>query len=267
MIQFIFAHKSRFTAAILQKLLAERGVRVSEQGKAVVSYGVSYAGNLPGLNKNAGRQDKHQQQQTLAGKGVRTIEAFSPQDAARLPQNRFPMLGRKRAHVGGTDILLALQPEDVALRVRAGAEFFTPYIPSVTEYRVYVYRKQHLGTYQKVMVRPQEYKKVGRNYKNGFAFQLVLSDDVPRTAVELAGAAVAALDLDFGAVDILQGKDGHFYVLEVNTAPGVEGEGRQVIQSLADKIATWEKNGFLHRNGSAEAIAKKAAKPVRRRGW
>lgn len=236
-------------------------MKVGDQGTSVVNYGVPYTGNLPSLNKNAGRQDKHEQQRMLATRGVRTIEAFNPADAQRLPQGRFPLLGRKRSHVGGTDITLALQPEDVPLRVRAGAEFFTPYIPSVTEYRVYVYRSQHLGTYQKVLVRPQEYKKVGRNYKNGFAFQLVRSEAVPRDAVSLAGDAVKALELDFGAVDILQGKDRHFYVLEVNSAPGVEGEGRQVIQSLADKIATWEQAGHLVRGGSPEATAKKKLKP------
>jgi hypothetical protein len=63
------------------------------------------------------------------------------------------------------------------------------------------------------------------------------------------------VSLDFGAVDILHGKDGHFYVLEVNTAPEVEGEGRQVIQSLADKIAAWEKNGILEPGREVQAAA------------
>jgi glutathione synthase/RimK-type ligase-like ATP-grasp enzyme len=52
------------------------------------------------------------------------------------------------------------------------------------------------------------------------------------------------LGLDFGAVDVLLGRDGKFYVLECNTAPGVEGEGRQVIQALARKIANWVKKGY-----------------------
>jgi hypothetical protein len=159
--------------------------------------------------------------------------------------------------------MLVLEPEDIPHRLRAGAQFFTPYIRSQAEYRVWTYRGQHLGTYQKVLAHPERYKKVGRNYDNGFAFQLVREAQIPRAAVELASQAVEALALDFGAVDILHGRDGRFYVLEVNTAPGVEGEGRQVIQALARKIARWEELGYPARNGSPEAAAKKAAKEKR----
>jgi D-alanine-D-alanine ligase-like ATP-grasp enzyme len=40
---------------------------------------------------------------------------------------------------------------------------------------------------------------------------------------QLSVEAVAALGLDFGAVDIIEDKEGNFYVLEINTAPGLEG--------------------------------------------
>jgi D-alanine-D-alanine ligase-like ATP-grasp enzyme len=36
-------------------------------------------------------------------------------------------------------------------------------------------------------------------------------------------SAVNTLGLDFGAVDLIVAKDGRVYVLEVNTAPGIEG--------------------------------------------
>jgi len=77
----------------------------------------------------------------------------------------------------------------------------------------------------------------------------VTEANIPRAAVELAGDALQAIGLDFGAVDILVGKDGQNYVLECNSAPGVEGDDRQVIRALARKIANWERNGFLRRNG------------------
>ncbi|CAN5950619.1 unnamed protein product [Sphagnum jensenii] len=41
---------------------------------------------------------------------------------------------------------------------------------------------------------------------------------------EIAIAATTALGLDFGAVDIIEDKNEKLYVLEVNTAPGLEGK-------------------------------------------
>lgn len=47
---------------------------------------------------------------------------------------------------------------------------------------------------------------------------------LPAPAAELAIAAVAVLGLDFGAVDLIYNKyQDKFYLLEVNTAPGLEG--------------------------------------------
>ena len=94
---------------------------------------------------------------------------------------------------------------------------------------------------------PGKFKYIGRNYRNGFVFNLVKSEAVPRGAVEQASMSVLALDLDFGAVDILQSTNGGFYVLEVNTAPGVEGAARQGIRALAQKIARWEQKGYPNR--------------------
>ncbi len=61
-----------------------------------------------------------------------------------------------------------------------------------------------------------------RSYANGFLFSRY--GIYPSEARDqLAVKAVAALGLDFGAVDLIEDK-GKFYVLEVNTAPGIEDE-------------------------------------------
>ena len=39
---------------------------------------------------------------------------------------------------------------------------------------------------------------------------------------------IKALKLDFGAVDIIRAKNGKLYVLEVNTAPGLEERKLQI---------------------------------------
>lgn len=235
------------TGRILTQLIRQAGCEISPQGRAV-SWGCTLAG---GLNANAGRLDKYEQLVRLRDRGVRVpdhVRAHNRQVDSTNP-NPIVYLARKLRHVGGKDIMPVLQFEDFAARVAAGAEFFTRYIPSSREFRVWVYRRRHLGTYEKVLRYPERYKKIGRNYGNGFVFQLVQSEQVPRPAVEIACAAVTALDLDFGAVDMILGIDGQYYVLEVNTAPGVEGEGRQVIQALAQKIATWDRLGHPRRDG------------------
>jgi len=199
-------------------------------------------GRLPTLNAKSGMSDKYEQLRTLLKAGVRVPPLYG--EAANI---QFPLLARKRQHRAGKDLMPVFQPEEIPWRLAAGAQFFVQYVPVADEYRVWVYRKSHLGTYEKTMVRPAEYKKIGRNYKNGFAFRLVDSDRVPRGAVDEAVKSVAALGLDFAAVDILRGKDGQFYVLELNTAPGVEGPNRQVIQGLVRKWTNWVKEGYPRR--------------------
>jgi hypothetical protein len=237
------------TGRLLSGLLRERGINIGERGQGVICYGVGYGGNLPALNKMAGRYNKYTQFEMLLRAGVRTPKFFN---RAAIPQNfagwQFPLFGRNLAHREGKDICLALQPEDIPLRFAAGIDFFTEFVPRQTEIRVWIYRRRHLASYQKVMRHPQQYRYYGCSYRNGFAFELMNAAAINRDAVDQAAKAVDALGLDFGAVDVMIGKDGNAYVLEINTAPGVEA-ARQGITGLADKIATWEKAGMLRRNG------------------
>ena len=55
---------------------------------------------------------------------------------------------------------------------------------------------------------------------------------------DVAHAAIAALGLDFGAVDIGQRKDKTLVVLEVNRAPGITGG---TVKAYADAIQRWRK--------------------------
>jgi len=84
----------------------------------------------------------------------------------------------------------------------------------------------------KVIDVAQKKRKVGhenrdnqiRNHANGWVFAqptAAVPDDVLSEAIK----AVEYLGLDFGAVDIIVGRDdGKPYVLEVNTSPGLQGE-------------------------------------------
>lgn len=106
------------------------------------------------------------------------------------------------------------------------APLYSKYIFKTREFRVHATREKAFATHMKIkdpkQVGPPKSWKV-RSYANGFIFQ---RNNVPASAARdaLAVQAVSILGLDFGAVDITEDKHGKFYVLEVNTAPGIEGQ-------------------------------------------
>lgn len=102
------------------------------------------------------------------------------------------------------------------------APLYTQYIPKDDEWRVHVMRGQVIDSAKKLLRRGGARSYV-RNTANGYIFArqgLTVPPDVAQQSV----AAVAALGLDFGAVDVVIHKTtGEAHVLEVNTAPGIEG--------------------------------------------
>lgn len=106
------------------------------------------------------------------------------------------------------------------------APLYTKYIKKKEEYRIHVFQGDAFFVQRKARKLDVPKENVNwkvRNLAGGFIFahKDVEVDDIARRE---AVAAVAALALDFGAVDIIHGTDGKFYVLEVNTACGLEGE-------------------------------------------
>jgi glutathione synthase/RimK-type ligase-like ATP-grasp enzyme len=111
------------------------------------------------------------------------------------------------------------------------ALLYTKYIFKTREFRVHVVNGVVVDTQMKIRdpaKQPLTWKV--RSHANGFIFA---RNNVPENANRdaLGVAACSALGLDFGAVDIVEDKHGSFYVLEVNTAPGLEG---QTITSYRD---------------------------------
>lgn len=62
-----------------------------------------------------------------------------------------------------------------------------------------------------------------RNSTNGYIYSRIPSQDISNISTDVSIRAVSALGLDFGAVDLII-KGRNRYVLEINTAPGLEGE-------------------------------------------
>jgi glutathione synthase/RimK-type ligase-like ATP-grasp enzyme len=114
---------------------------------------------------------------------------------------------------------------------------YVKYIKKAAEYRVHVFNGEVIDIQQKRKRRDLDNEHVNyqvRSHSNGWVFCRD-NIDIPNPAVGRESiAAMAALGLDFGAVDVIW--NSHYkaaYVLEVNTAPGLEGE---TINKYANKI-------------------------------
>lgn len=119
----------------------------------------------------------------------------------------------------GNGIIIANSPEDLV-----DAPLYVQYIPKKEEYRVHVFQGEAFFTQRKARRLEEENPdwKI-RNHKNGFIYANE-GVEVPHIAEEMAVKSVEALGLDFGAVDLIWNeKNNAWYVLEVNTAPGLTG--------------------------------------------
>ncbi len=123
------------------------------------------------------------------------------------------------------------------------APLYTKYKKKRKEFRVHVFKNQVIDVAEKrkrkIEHRPPDFDGYIRNLANGWVF---CRDNVTKPA-DLDGLAIAAcnaLGLDFGAVDIIWNeRDNKCYVLEVNTAPGLQGT---TLENYARAIYSWIKS-------------------------
>jgi glutathione synthase/RimK-type ligase-like ATP-grasp enzyme len=121
------------------------------------------------------------------------------------------------ASSGGTGISIARSVEELPMDCR----LFTKGIISPAEYRVHVFNNKVIDVTQKKKVSGSEANPLIRNYNNNwiFARQDIV---IPKSIITWSKFAIETLGLDFGAIDILY-KDGNSFILEINSAPGMEG--------------------------------------------
>lgn len=104
---------------------------------------------------------------------------------------------------------------------------YVQYKKKRSEYRVHVVKGEVIDTIQKrkrnASERPDTFNTFIRSYNNGWVFcRDNIVPDVRRD--ELAIQAIKTLGLDFGACDIIYNEyEDKYYLLEINTAPGLEG--------------------------------------------
>ena len=107
------------------------------------------------------------------------------------------------------------------------APLYVKYKKKRKEFRVHVFKGQVIDVSEKRKMssirRPEKFDGYIRNHINGWVF---CRDSVvePIDLRPISLAACAACGLDFGAVDVIWNEhENKCYVLEINTAPGLEG--------------------------------------------
>ncbi len=119
------------------------------------------------------------------------------------------------------------------------APLYVQYIPKRAEYRVHIFKTNEGIPY--VIDIQQKVKPEGgqeplnwqiRSHGNGFIYIRENIEPIRQCVRNVAIQAMSVTDLHFGAVDVIyNSRQDQAYVLEINTAPGLEG---QTVISYAD---------------------------------
>ncbi len=145
-----------------------------------------------------------------------------------IPDDAFPVVCRTilNGHSGRGIVIANTRDELVP------APLYTKYIKKSAEYRVHFGivgngNPQTIAVQQKRRNRDVPDEQVNwqvRNHQNGFIYarENVI---VQQPVIDVAARAFISSGLDFGAVDVIYNeRQGRAYVLEINTAPGLEGQ-------------------------------------------
>lgn len=145
--------------------------------------------------------------------------------------NSLWMARRNLTGFGGDGIILFNSDE-----FPPAAPLYVKYKKKKSEFRVHVFNREVIDVQQKKKRKGfEERDNQIRNYANGWVY---CRDgiEVPAMVTSEAIKAVNCLGLCFGAADVIwNDKEQRAYVLEVNTAPGLEGT---TLENYANAFAT-----------------------------
>lgn len=141
---------------------------------------------------------------------------------ADIPEDAYPVVCRTVLNGHSGEGIVIADSEDELVDAR----LYVKYINKQHEFRIHVGSGEVISIQRKarrLSVPDDEVNWRVRNLDNGFIFARQ-GIDLPEGVADVAIKAVEALGLDFGAADVVYNSgDRRAYVLEVNTAPGLEG--------------------------------------------
>jgi glutathione synthase/RimK-type ligase-like ATP-grasp enzyme len=147
---------------------------------------------------------------------------------------------RTKLHAHSGDGIVIAERRDQLVN----APLYTQYVKKKQEYRIHVGRKP--GGKASIIFIQRKAKKNGfdganfkiRNLANGFVYVEEEELEAFPCILEEARKALEATGLAFGAVDIIYNEhQNRAYVLEINTAPGLEARTAQAYSAFFREIA------------------------------
>lgn len=157
------------------------------------------------------------------------VPEFTTDEAAALEwinQGAKVVVREKLTGNSGDGIVLINSVEEWEAYAHKKSKLYVKYVPKKDEYRIHVMNGEVIDMQRKARNRDVYDEDVNwqiRNHNNGFIFARE-GVEPPQDVLDQSLAAVANVGLDFGAVDVVWNvKRKKAYVLEVNTAPGLEG--------------------------------------------
>lgn len=166
---------------------------------------------------------------TIMGKDVRVPEWTTDyKTALKWVKDGSVVVGRKYTNASGGKGITFIDDLDSFVQV----PLYTKYIPKKHEFRVHIGFGKVFDIQKKLLrkhdeegqeIDPTTIDHRLRSHSNGFIF--ARNDiETPKDVLDQALASYNKLGLDFGAFDVIyQDSSKRAYVLEVNTAPGLEG--------------------------------------------
>lgn len=161
--------------------------------------------------------DKIKTFEVLRDAGITTVGWYNTFARALRNSPTGYVLGRSRTGHGGKDI--QVYSRETPPPPGTDHHFYSPWLHANREYRVHVVGDKVVRVQGKYLDYPD--RADGgfiRNYEHGYRFREP-KQRLHRRREQDAIAAVRALGLDFGAVDMLVFGDRQSYILEVNSAP------------------------------------------------
>lgn len=172
---------------------------------------------------------------------------------------------------GGEDIYLMEDVDSFNAAPHKNIKLYVKYIPKKDEYRVHIFGNKIVDIRRKAL-NPNFPKHMVnwkiRNHSKGFLF-VKRDKPVDKDVYIQAMAAVRACSLEFGAVDVIWSNfHKKAFVLEINTAPGLEGSSiDNYKKAIAEYYAEFKEGGHKKPALKMKDFYDNFAKPVFQQEW